>query len=164
MTTSTVTTITDELLAELEEECKSSVDIYLGRSLVRALLAERAELKRESRNRDMWKGQSERQAESLAEANQSYMAALHLLTSVRFASGDNGARMQNEFVEYIAELKRDAERYRWLRDQAMSTAGDCPIVMMLDDRLEPANGAKTSSALELEDLDAAIDAAMRDAK
>ena len=164
MTTSPVTTVTDEMIAELEEECKSSVDIYLGRGLVRALLAERAELKRAARNRDMWKDQSERQAESLAESNQSYMAALTLITSIRFASGDNGLRMQTEFVEYIAGLKRDAERYRWLRDQAMSTAGDCPIVMMLDDRLEPANGAKTSSALELEDLDAAIDAAMQAAK
>lgn len=48
MTTPPIVSITDELIAELDEECKSSVDIYLGRGLVRALLAERAELKRDA--------------------------------------------------------------------------------------------------------------------
>ena len=48
--------------------------------------------------------------------NEESTAALALLSRMRFACGDNGARMQDELEEYLRELKRDAERYRWLRD------------------------------------------------
>ena len=47
--------------------------------------------------------------------NDESTAALALLSRMRFACGDNGLRMQDELEEYLRELKRDAERYRWLR-------------------------------------------------
>lgn len=46
------------------------------------------------------------------------IAAFDLLSRMRFACGDNGKRMQDELEEYLRGLKRDAERYRWLRDNA----------------------------------------------
>lgn len=45
-------------------------------------------------------------------------AALALLSRMRFACGDNGLRMQDELEQYLIELRRDAERYRWLRNDA----------------------------------------------
>ena len=36
---------------------------------------------------------------------ETYAAAIRLLTDARFASGDNGLRMQLEFIEYLHELK-----------------------------------------------------------
>lgn len=162
MTMPPIVSITDELIAELERDFSELTDpLEFGDKMVRkaqsvlALIAERAELKRAARNRDMWKGQSESQAELLAEANKSYMAALHLLTSVRFASGDNGARMQTEFVEYIAELKRDAERYRWLRESMWYVGRDqfyCGEGGYMQNY--------TNENYDQENLDAAIDAAM----
>jgi len=44
------------------------------------------------------------------------IAAFDLLSRMRFACGDNGKRMQDELEEYLRGLKRDAERYRWLRN------------------------------------------------
>lgn len=41
-------------------------------------------------------------------------ALVHLLTDIRFASGDCGRRMQDELVEYIRELRRDADRMDWI--------------------------------------------------
>ena len=37
------------------------------------------------------------------------MACIKLLAEIRFACGDNGKRMQDELVQYIAELYRQAE-------------------------------------------------------
>lgn len=48
--------------------------------------------------------------------NEEEGAALALLSRMRFACGDNGKRMQEELEEYLRGLKRDAERYRWLRN------------------------------------------------
>ena len=48
--------------------------------------------------------------------NEEEGAALALLSRMRFACGDNGKRMQDELEEYLRELRRDAERYRWLRE------------------------------------------------
>lgn len=42
---------------------------------------------------------------------------LRLLVDIRFAAGDDGKRMQDELVEHIAGLRKDAERYRWLKDR-----------------------------------------------
>jgi hypothetical protein len=44
-------------------------------------------------------------------------ACVALVADIRFACGDNGKRMQPELVEFIRGLARDAERYRWLRDE-----------------------------------------------
>ncbi|MFT0533972.1 hypothetical protein ACMHYJ_14255 [Castellaniella hirudinis] len=47
---------------------------------------------------------------------QSYESQLlRLLVDIRFAAGDDGKRMQPELVEHIAALRKDAERYRWLK-------------------------------------------------
>lgn len=71
---------------------------------------------------------------------------LRLLVNIRFAAGDNGLRMQPELVEHIRALRKDAERYRWLRSDAPEPD------LIIEDMYE--------SALCGEDLDAAIDAAM----
>jgi hypothetical protein len=91
MTTSPVVSITDELIAELENECRSGVDVYTPRGIMRALLAERA------------------------------------------------------------ELKRDAQRYRWLRDR-IENKGDMVIAKVSEWSIESWSG---------DDPDAAIDAAMQ---
>ena len=43
------------------------------------------------------------------------MACIKLLAEIRFACGDNGKRMQDELVQYIAELYRKAERVEHLQ-------------------------------------------------
>lgn len=43
-------------------------------------------------------------------------AALALLSRMRFACGDNGTRMQDELEQYLRNLKRDAERFRFAND------------------------------------------------
>lgn len=53
--------------------------------------------------------------EEIQSAKEEAFAALALLSRMRFACGDNGTRMQGELEEYLAGLRRDAERYRWLR-------------------------------------------------
>ena len=42
--------------------------------------------------------------------NNAYTASIQLLTDARFASGDNGARMQPEFIEYLHDLKGKASQ------------------------------------------------------
>lgn len=76
--------------------------------------------------------------------NEEEGAALALLSLMRFAWRDNGKRMQDELEEYLREFRRDAERYRWLRDEAFQATA-ARIVQMLPGH-----------------MDAAIDAAMRE--
>ena len=45
------------------------------------------------------------------------MACIKLLAEIRFACGDDGKRMQDELVQYIAELYRKAERVEHLQDR-----------------------------------------------
>ena len=45
------------------------------------------------------------------------MACIKLLADIRFACGDNGKRMQDELVQYIAELYRQAEIVEHLLDR-----------------------------------------------
>lgn len=54
--------------------------------------------------------------QKLASANADHTAALRLVAEVRHAIGDDGKRMQDELVQYVGELVRDAARYRRLRD------------------------------------------------
>lgn len=42
------------------------------------------------------------------------IAALDLLSRMRFACGDNGKRMQDELEAYLRELREDADRLDWL--------------------------------------------------
>ncbi|MHC9085369.1 hypothetical protein ACYX7E_10055 [Luteimonas sp. RIT-PG2_3] len=50
------------------------------------------------------------------EAKRDQAAALGLLSRMRFACGDDGKRMQDELEAYLGELRRDAGRWRWMRD------------------------------------------------
>ena len=98
-TTPPIVSITDELIAELESELEKNdgTGICMSDSEMRALLAERA------------------------------------------------------------ELKRDAERYRWLRDGAQNCPLECPVVVIADEF-----ASNVSNDLVFgDDLDAAIDAAMQ---
>lgn len=47
-TTAAVQTLTDELLGEIEQECKRGVDVYIGRRNARALIAEIRTLRAEN--------------------------------------------------------------------------------------------------------------------
>ena len=94
-----------------------------------------------------------------------HAAALGLVADVRFALGDNGKRMQPELIEWATGLRRDAERYQWLRD-----AYNRPTDEVDEDGAFVVGGiarimVRTSTygdatALALDQLDAAIDAAM----
>lgn len=100
-----VMTLTDELIAELEEECGLAAELDCNAAVthehLRALLSERA------------------------------------------------------------ELKRDAERYRWLRDESLSCGVTAPAIMVVDEAGNPVyRGNPWNSLLCDDDADAAIDAAM----
>ena len=45
------------------------------------------------------------------------MTCIKLLADIRQACGDNGKRMQDELVQYIAELYRQAESVEHLQDR-----------------------------------------------
>ena len=80
-------------------------------------------------------------------------AALRLVADVRFALGDNGKRMQPELIEWANGLRRDAERYQWLRAQHWNEATLCVVT-------HPKRAIKPGyDCPSLERLDAAIDAA-----
>lgn len=83
-------------------------------------------------------------------------AALGLLSRMRFACGDNGKRMQDELEDYLRELRKDAERYRWLREH-FRFANDSMRELWFDPALEP-----DDAGLPV-DLDQGIDAAMKGA-
>ena len=89
--------------------------------------------------------------------NTDTIAAFELLSRMRFACGDGGKRMQDELEVYLRELKRDAERYRWLRDESGNDIA-APFVCGV-------HGAPMGDAgwLTGDLLDAAIDAAMNGA-
>ena len=146
MTTSPVLSVTDELLAELEEITSRqpgallsvrSSSMNLIYSELRRLRAENAEM-----------------AQSLAESRANDQAAMGWLTSLRWASGDRGERMLPELVTHIEGLAKDAGRYKWLRSQSMEYRQNGPAAIMAE-----VSGEK-GAFLELDDLDAAIDAAM----
>lgn len=61
-----------------------------------------------------------------------------------------------------AELKRDARRYRWLRDESLSCGVTAPAIMVVDEAGNPVfRGNPWNSLLCDDDADAAIDAAMQ---
>ena len=103
-----------------------------------------------------------------------HAAALRLVADVRAAIGDDGKRMQPELVEYCKAMKRDAERYRWLRErlqvrteEMMSGAyKPCLNVRIAYSALTHTSSPRDSYLdparfdAECAKLDAAIDAAM----
>jgi hypothetical protein len=61
-----------------------------------------------------------------------------------------------------AELKRDAERYRWLRDKALISTETAPAILLVNDCCEPAvNCRGWQSAIYGKDADVYVDAAMQ---
>ena len=63
----------------------------------------------------------------------------------------------------IERLRADAERYRWLRDDAMGTDTTVPIVCIVDRRGRPVTDDENyPHLLDGDELDAAIDAAMKE--
>lgn len=40
---------------------------------------------------------------------------LRLVTDMRFALGDDGKRMQDDLLAFCVEMRKDAERYRWMK-------------------------------------------------
>ncbi len=46
------------------------------------------------------------------EQQPSEASLLRLLCDIRFAVGDNGKRMQPELIEYLKQMRADADRYR----------------------------------------------------
>lgn len=60
-------------------------------------------------------------------------------------------------TEALAESRRDAARYRWLRDKAHHVEIEAPLVFMADDF------GRVSGALYDESLDQRIDLAMKEA-
>lgn len=81
------------------------------------------------------------------------IAAFDLLSRMRFACGDDGKRMQDELEEYLRELRKDAERYRWLREH-FRFANDSMRELWFDPVLEPNDSGVP------DDLDQEIDRAM----
>ena len=81
------------------------------------------------------------------------IAAFDLLSRMRFACGDDGKRMQDELEEYLRELRKDAERYRWLREH-FRFANDSMRELWFDPVLEPNDSGVP------DDLDQEIDHAM----
>jgi len=109
-TTGMVMTVTDELLAELEQQ---SVRDPGGAFPVRyAVISElTAELRR-------LRAENAGMAQSLSESRANDQAAMGWLTSLRWASGDRGERMLPELVTHIERLAKDADRFEELAKQA----------------------------------------------
>lgn len=72
------------------------------------------------------------------------MAAMGWLSEMRFAAGDDGKLMLPQLAMHIALLRRDAERYRWLRGNERNG-----IIVVRDYKSDLVN----------ENLDATIDTA-----
>lgn len=87
---------------------------------------------------------------SLNDARSDMAAALSLVADVRAAIGDDGKLMQPELIEYCKAMKRDAERYRWLRNDSGDDF-ETPWIAL---------GMHGNEWLTGEHADAAIDAAM----
>jgi hypothetical protein len=73
--------------------------------------------------------------------------------------------LPNELLALLAEraeLLRDAERYRWLRDKALISTETAPAILLVNDCCEPAvNGRGWQSAIYGKDADVYVDAAMQ---
>lgn len=134
-------TITDELLAELEElafecnqhggnwyeprhmaafpeySCDQDFVVSASPATITALTAELRRLRAENAELE----------QSLAESRANDQAAMGWLTSLRWASGDRGERMLPELVTHIEGLAKDAKRYQWLRMQEWYDSGLCVL-------------------------------------
>ena len=140
-TTGLVTTVTDELLAELECASKTYGGMQVDRSKAAYILDEFRRLRAE--NAEL--------AQSLAESRANDQSAMGWLTSLRWASGDRGERMLPDLVTHIEELAKDAGRYRWIAK--LSTYG-------IDCRQRPSLTLPIYAPDHIDSLGVAIDTAM----
>lgn len=70
---------------------------------------------------------------SSEEARADATAALRLVSRIRFALGDNGARMQDELIEWCKSLSADAECFRfWVREASCNPVGIAKLIMHCD--------------------------------
>ena len=140
MTTSPVMTVTDELLAELEEAASNATQdewellpgtnlsgpeiIANGESIAWVLDSEAdavhiatsnpATITALTAELRRLRAENAELAQSLAESRANDQAAMGWLTSLRWASGDRGERMLPELVTHIEGLAKDAGRYRYI--------------------------------------------------
>lgn len=61
----------------------------------------------------------------------------------------------------LEAMKKDAERYRWLRNRSLQVSFSAPAIIMVNDSCEPVSTHAWRSALSGNDADAAIDAALQ---
>ena len=170
VTTSPVVSITDDLLAELEEEialCDPGYGAVVNPVHLEALLSHIAELKQQAADR-------EAHVRNLIDSE---TLLFNYLADIRQAVGDDGRLMLPGLVDHIRDLKqqlvaagiaaencelfrKDAERYRWLRDDALKCTFTAPAIMVVDEAGDPVHkGNPWNSLIMDEDADAAIDAA-----
>lgn len=125
MTTSPVMTVTDELLAELEElafEC--------------------------NQHGGNWYEPRHMAAFPEYSCDQDFVVSASPATITALTAELRRLRAEN------AELAKDAERYRWLRDDALNIDGWAPAAVITE-------GSMIQQCLEGRDLDDEIDAAMQ---
>ena len=141
MSTSPVITVTDELLAELEEAASNATPgpwSYDG-SYVCTMRQDGETVYVESWNPV---------ADALLSKNVKYISAANPATITALTAELRRLRAEN------AELAKDAVRYQWLRNQSMEYRQNGPAAIMAE-----VSGEK-GTFLELDDLDTAIDTAM----
>lgn len=138
-TTPPIMTINDELLAELEAAANAATPgpwNYDG-SYVCTMRQEEGTVYVESWNPI---------ADALLTKNVHYIAKSNPATILAL-------------LQYVRELKADAERYRWLRDESLNTSITAPAIMVVDEAGYQATCSTFDCLLCGEDADAAIDAA-----
>ncbi len=82
----------------------------------------------------------ERLTAELEDAKRGQTGALDLVSRIRWAVGDHGARMQPELIEYLRQMRTDAERYRWLRELPVQPTGEDLDKVIDAAQKEPTNG------------------------
>ncbi len=134
MSTSPVMTVTDELLAELEElafEC--------------------------NQHGGNWYEPRHMAAFPEYSCDQDFVVSASPATITALTAELRRLRAEN------AELAKDAGRYRWLRDESLSCGKIAPAIMVVDEAGNPVyRGNPWNSLLCDDDADSAIDTAMAD--
>jgi alkylhydroperoxidase family enzyme len=105
------------------------------------------ELERATTERDMWKDTLAQRDRELANAR---AIDIHSCHDGCTRSGCVAGRLREE----VAGLREDAERYRWLREQAIDGAPGVPVIAM-------PNGMRSGYYLNDDTADFAIDAARK---
>lgn len=181
MTTSPVMTVTDELLAELEEVASNATpgqwsydgsyvctmrqdgetvyveswnpvaDALLSKNVKYISAVNPSTITALTTELRRLRAENAGLAQSLAESRANDQAAMGWLTSLRWASGDRGERMLSELVAHIEGMAKDAGRYRWITK--LSTYG-------IDCRQRPSLTLPIYAPDHIDSLGDAIDTAM----